>query len=115
MSKKKPDNCALADQLKSLRDKLAADQAAQAEAQKRARARADEEKARARTEAEDKLSDDERFQRALGGMGQRDVIRKFDAPPPSRGAPAAPAPKPASDEDLFLRALNAAPPPKPKG
>lgn len=104
MSKRKPDNPVMADKLKPLREKLAADEQAEAEALKKAKARAKEEAERARAEREEKLTDDERFERAVAGMGRKEVISKFQERPDATGKVKPPA-KTATDDEVFLKAM----------
>jgi hypothetical protein len=107
MSKKKPDNTALADQLKGLATKLEQDRAAATQAQRNAQARLEQEARDQQAAREKGISDEERFERAMGNLGRRDVARKFDDVPEKQRpvGPAREEPR-KSEEDQFLDAMN---------
>ncbi|MBI5495700.1 MAG: hypothetical protein HY904_11800 [Deltaproteobacteria bacterium] len=96
----------MADQLKTVSQQLAKDQAAAEEAERKARTRLQQDEAARRSAREDALSDEERFARAVGGMARSDAARKFDDVPGKRG-PSAPVvtTRKKSDDELFLDAM----------
>src|SRR5690348_6720140 len=103
MSKKNQGT--LADQLKGVSSKLAADKDAAEKAAKNAALEKKRQQEAKRAAADDALSDEERFERAMSRMGSADVVKKFDS---SRPVDAAPKEKPEekrSDDDVFLSAV----------
>lgn len=104
---KKPQNTALASQLKAVTEKLAKDKAAQEAAEKAAKTRLAQEAEEKRAKQEAGVDDDTRFLQAVGAFGRADVGRKFDDVPEHPGKPAvAPAKeKPKKEEDVFLDAM----------
>jgi len=107
MGKKKPDNTALADQLKGLAAKLEQDRAAANSAQRNASARLEQEARDQRAAKESGLSDEERFEAAMGRLDRRDVTRKFDDVPEKLRPPAPRKDEPGkTEEDQFLDAMD---------